>query len=173
MADIPSVSVTEAATELRSPGTALIDVRSPGEFRGVHAQGSINIPLDSISIDQVQRATDGASRIFVICQGGTRSLSACQKLTASGMSHLTNVTGGTNAWVQAQLPTQKGKGVISIERQVRIGAGLLVFTGVLLGAFFHPYWLILPGFVGAGLAFAGITDFCGMGLVLARMPWNK
>jgi hypothetical protein len=31
----------------------------------------------------------------------------------------------------------------------------------------------LSAFVGAGLVFAGITDFCGMGLLLARMPWNK
>ncbi len=26
--------------------------------------------------------------------------------------------------------------------------------------------------VGAGLLFSGITDTCGMGLILARMPWN-
>lgn len=100
-------------------------------------------------------------------------MAACEKLTAAGVDQLTNVTGGTNAWIEAQLPVDEGKGVISIERQVRIGAGMFVFIGVLLGAFVNPLWLILPGFAGAGLAFAGITDFCGMGLVLAKMPWNK
>jgi hypothetical protein len=62
---------------------------------------------------------------------------------------------------------------MSLERQVRIAAGALVLTGVLLGAFVHPYWLGLAGFVGAGLVFAGVTDTCGMGLLLARMPWNS
>jgi hypothetical protein len=63
--------------------------------------------------------------------------------------------------------------VISLERQVRIAAGTLVATGTLLGAFVSPWWLILPGFVGGGLIFAGVTDFCGMAMLLARMPWNK
>ncbi|MEM1158302.1 MAG: rhodanese-like domain-containing protein [Verrucomicrobiota bacterium] len=170
---IPSVTVAEAAAVLNSPSTALIDVRTPGEFRGEHAEGAINLPLDSISAEEVQRATDGASHVYVICQSGKRSLSACEKLAAAGMAHLTNVQGGTNAWTDAQLPVKKGQGVISIERQVRIGAGLLVFTGVLLGFYVHPLWLILPGFAGAGLTFAGITDFCGMGLILAKMPWNR
>ncbi len=31
----------------------------------------------------------------------------------------------------------------------------------------------LQFFVGAGLVFAGITDTCGMGMMLARMPWNR
>jgi hypothetical protein len=28
-------------------------------------------------------------------------------------------------------------------------------------------------FVGAGFTLAGITDTCGMGMLLARMPWNQ
>ena len=35
------------------------------------------------------------------------------------------------------------------------------------------YFFILSGFVGGGLVFAGVTDFCGMGLLLAKLPWNK
>jgi len=173
MLNIPSISVNEAANQLESPCNALVHVRSPGEFRAEHAEGAINLPLSSITAEKIERATDGASQVFVICQGGSRSLSACEKLAASGVKHLTNVEGGTSAWVEAALPVKKGKGVISIERQVRIGAGILVFAGVLLGTFVHPLWLILPGFVGAGLIFAGATGFCGMGLVLAQMPWNK
>ena len=55
---------------------------------------------------------------------------------------------------------------------MRIAAGLLVLTGVGLG-FVHPGFFGLAGFVGAGLVFAGITDTCGMGMILARMPWNQ
>ena len=83
------------------------------------------------------------------------------------------VAGGTSAWESAGLPVNKGKGVISLERQVRIGAGLLVLAGVALGHFVHPGFYGLSAFVGAGLTFAGITDFCGMGLILAKMPWNN
>lgn len=67
----------------------------------------------------------------------------------------------------------KDKAVISLERQVRIAAGSLVLLGVLAGAFIQPAFLILSGFVGAGLIFAGVTDWCGMGLLIARMPWNR
>ncbi len=62
--------------------------------------------------------------------------------------------------------------VISLERQVRIVAGSLVLIGVLLGWFVHRGFFGLSAFVGAGLVFAGITDFCGMGLLLAKLPWN-
>jgi hypothetical protein len=37
----------------------------------------------------------------------------------------------------------------------------------------HPYCAGLAAFVGAGLVFAGVTDTCGMAMVLARMPWNQ
>ena len=56
---------------------------------------------------------------------------------------------------------------------VAIAAGLLVLLGVLLGFLAHPALFGLSAFVGAGLVFAGITDFCGMGLLLAKMPWNR
>ena len=78
------------------------------------------------------------------------------------------------AWVDAGLPVNRGQvKVISLERQVRIVAGSLVFIGVLLGWFVHPAFVWLSGFVGAGLVFAGVTDFCGMGLLLAKAPWNQ
>jgi hypothetical protein len=71
------------------------------------------------------------------------------------------------------LTVVRGKKAISLERQVRIAAGLLVLVGAALGAFIHPAWIGLAAFVGAGLVFAGVTDTCGMGLLLARMPWNR
>ena len=83
------------------------------------------------------------------------------------------VEGGTKAWEAAGLPVVRGKGVISIERQVRIGAGAFVLLGLGLGIWVAPIWFILSAFVGAGLIFAGISDWCGMGLLLAKMPWNQ
>ncbi|MCW5559341.1 MAG: DUF2892 domain-containing protein, partial [Verrucomicrobiae bacterium] len=77
-------------------------------------------------------------------------------------------------WEAAGLPVLRGTSrVISLERQVRIAAGTLVVTGTALGYFVHPGFYGLAAFVGAGLVFAGITDFCGMGLLLAKLPWNS
>jgi rhodanese-related sulfurtransferase len=84
-----------------------------------------------------------------------------------------NVEGGTLAWEAAGLPVVRGQKVISLERQVRIVAGFLVLVGALLAMTVHPYFAGLSAFVGAGLMFAGITDTCGMGMLLARMPWNQ
>lgn len=84
------------------------------------------------------------------------------------------VEGGTLAWEAAGFPVERGESrVISLERQVRIGAGALVVSGVLLARFVHPAFLWLSGFVGAGLVFAGVTDTCGMGMLLAKAPWNQ
>ena len=63
--------------------------------------------------------------------------------------------------------------MISLERQVRIAAGLLVLIGLLFAHFVNHWFIGLSAFVGAGLVFAGITDFCGMGLLLAKLPWNQ
>ena len=81
--------------------------------------------------------------------------------------------GGTSAWQSAGLPVVKGKQVMSLERQVRIAAGALVVLGAVIGHFVHPGGFALSAFVGAGLVFAGITDTCGMGMLIARMPWNR
>jgi hypothetical protein len=75
--------------------------------------------------------------------------------------------------VEAELPVVRGQKAISLERQVRIAAGSIVLIGALLSYFAHPYWSALPALVGAGLIFTGITDACGMGMLLARIPWNQ
>ena len=93
--------------------------------------------------------------------------------TTAGVENLFSVEGGTLAWEKAGLPVVRGREVISLERQVRIAAGLLVVLGVMLGWLVHPGFLALSAFVGAGLVFAGLTDTCGMGLMLAKMPWNR
>lgn len=152
----------------------LIDVRTPVEFREVHVDFARNIPLD-----QLHSATLTAGRnelgppLYVICRSGARGKQACEKLHAKGYTNVVNVEGGTQSWDQAGLPVVRGQKVMSLERQVRIAAGLMVVTGAALGYFVHPAWIGLAAFVGAGLTFAGITDTCGMGMILAKMPWNQ
>ena len=119
-------------------------------------------------------ARDGTkdTRVYLICRSGSRGRQACEKFLAAGYDNVVNVEGGTLEWERAGLPVVRGRKTVSLERQVRIAAGLLVVMGTGLGAFVHPGFLALSAFVGAGLVFAGITDTCGMGMLLARMPWN-
>lgn len=154
----------------------VIDVRSPGEFAAVHMQGAVNIPLDECNPQRVEDAVKErhAEHVYLICQSGSRATMASEKLRDCSLADkLSIVEGGTTAWQEAGGEVIKGKGVISIERQVRIGAGFLVALGVALGYWVHPGFLGISAFVGVGLIFAGVTDFCGMGLMLAKMPWNK
>lgn len=152
----------------------LIDVRTPAEFGEIHVDFARNLPLDSLDpaalIQGRQGRADGP--LFFICRSGGRSKQACEKLTAAGYANVVSVEGGTTAWAEAGLPVVRGKKAVSLERQVRIAAGSLVVLGAAL-SYFHPAFVALSGLVGAGLIFAGVTDTCGLGLLLARMPWNR
>ena len=164
-----------AARQARGEVSELIDVRTPVEFREVHVSFARNVPLDRLDPKSLMNARNGASQqpLYVICRSGNRANQACEKFVAAGFSNIVNVAGGTLAWEQAGLPVTRGQKSISLERQVRIAIGLLVLIGSALTQFAHPYWLGLPVFMGAGLIFSGITDFCGLALILARMPWNQ
>jgi rhodanese-related sulfurtransferase len=163
---------------LRRGGKAidLIDVRTPAEHGEIHAEGARNLPLDRLDPAALIASRDGkgGEPLYFICRSGSRANQACERVAAAGFRDVINVEGGTVAWEQAGLPVVRGeRKVISLERQVRIAAGSLVVLGTALGAFAHPYFLGLPAFVGAGLVFAGVTDTCGMAMMLGRMPWNQ
>jgi rhodanese-related sulfurtransferase len=171
-----SATITpQALSRLRACGekVELIDVRSPVEFREVHVDFARNLPLDRLDPQAIKAERNGhTGPLYVICKSGGRGKQACEKLVAAGLN-VVNVEGGTSAWDAAGLPVVRGQKAISLERQVRIAAGSLVLVGSALGFFVHPYLIGIAAFIGAGLVFAGISDTCGMGMVLARMPWNQ
>jgi len=153
----------------------LIDVRTPAEYREVHIDFARLVPLESLDPKAVMasRSSRGDEPVYVVCRSGSRAKRACELMLAGGCGKVASVEGGTLAWEQAGLPVVRGKKAVSLERQVRIAAGSLVLIGSLLGAFVHPAFIGVAAFVGAGLIFAGVTDRCGMALLLARMPWNQ
>jgi rhodanese-related sulfurtransferase len=153
----------------------LIDVRTPVEFREVHVESARNVPLDRLDPAALVQSRSGSTDepLYVLCRSGSRGQQACERFLQAGFANVVNVEGGTLACVEAGLPVVRGKKAMSLERQVRIAAGLLVLLGTLLGWLVHPAFVGLSAFVGAGLVFAGITDTCGMGMLLARMPWNQ
>ena len=160
----------EEVHALRTSGPiALVDVRTPAEYRDVHAEGALLMPLDDFD----PKGLDPAKPVYLICEAGTRAAKAAEKLRAAGFKDAIVVDGGTKRWVDAGLPVVRGRKSMSIFRQVRIVAGVLVLAGLGLGGFVHPAGYGLSAFIAAGLVFSGITDSCGMGWCLAKMPWNK
>jgi rhodanese-related sulfurtransferase len=164
----------EASAVVASGSGILVDVRTPAEFGEVHAPGAQLVPLDVLDRPAVEAAR-GANTgpVYLLCASGIRATKAAEKLRNAGLDEVVVVEGGTNAWVAAGLPVIRGRKTISIERQVRIGAGSFVLTGTALGRFVHPGFYLLATFVGAGLVFAGVTDICGLAIVLAKAPWNR
>jgi rhodanese-related sulfurtransferase len=154
------------------PSLPVIDVRTPVEFAEVRVSQARNIPLDELKPGSLQLPKD--QPVYLLCRSGQRATKAAEKFAKEGFTQPVIVEGGTLAWIGANLPVTRSAGkVISLERQVRIVAGSLVFFGVALGWFVHRGFYGLSAFVGAGLVFAGVTDFCGMGLLIAKLPWNK
>ncbi|MEQ8786814.1 MAG: rhodanese-like domain-containing protein [Pirellulaceae bacterium] len=173
---ISSISPAELGA-LRESGSELdlIDVRTPVEFREIHLSWARNVPLDQLDPQAVMKARNGSAEqtLYVVCRSGSRGRQACERFIKAGFTNVVNIEGGTQACAQAGLDVVRGKKVMSLERQVRVAAGSLILLSAALGWLVHPGFYGLAAFVGAGLVFAGITDTCGMGLMLARMPWNR
>ena len=163
-----TITASELSRRCETDPVTLLDVRTPAEFQEVHIPQAKNLPLDKLD----PAGLDVSSPLLVICRSGGRGQKACEKLRAAGLT-VSNVEGGTLAWEQAGFPVVRGRKTMSLERQVRILAGGLACAGAILALAVHPWFAGLPAFIGAGLVFAGVTDTCGMGMVLARMPWNQ
>lgn len=166
------IEVSQLSALSEQTGKAqLVDVRSAGEFAAGHVPGSANIPLEEIE----QRIGDLNSEqaLVLICKGGTRAGIAAD-LLKDKRGNLAVLQGGTDAWAKAGFPlVVSTKSRWALERQVRLAAGLLVLSSVVVSLTVYPPMVSLAGLVGLGLTGAGLTDFCPMGILLAKMPWNR
>jgi NADPH-dependent 2,4-dienoyl-CoA reductase/sulfur reductase-like enzyme/rhodanese-related sulfurtransferase len=171
----PGVAPLELAQRLASGQADVVDVRTGAEFRASHVRGSRHVPLDDFDVARVLagRRADADGPTLLVCRSGSRARMAAQRLRAAGVACAV-VEGGVDACAAAGLDLE-GEGrssVWPIERQVRLVAGLLILLGAGIGLL-HPIGWGLAAFVGAGLTFAGATDFCGMALLLGRCRWNR
>lgn len=148
----------------------LIDVRTPGEFESAHIRGSYNVPLDVLPEHAREIAADGHTAFVLVCQSGARARKAEEALRQSGLARPHVLDGGMNGWLAAKKPARFDPKRISLERQVRIIARSFSATGRALAV--NPWFAGLPLLVGSGLVFAGVTDTCGMAMVLSRLPFN-
>lgn len=166
------LSPKEAKALIDRGEAVLIDVREPMEHARERIEGARLIPLGTLCPDAI--GDTGPCRVILHCNTGNRSGQGVKKLLEEHGMHVSHVEGGLAGWKQAGLPTVVNrKAPLPIMRQVQMVAGGLVLTGVALGALVSPWFYALSGFVGAGLFFAGATGWCGMAMLLARMPWNR
>jgi len=152
----------------------LIDVRTPVEYEEMHIAGARLMPLDKLDPQAVRSASAGSEACVLICRSGKRAEQAHQKLHAAGCENLVILDGGVTAWESAGLPLQRTeRKVLPLMRQVQLIIGLLALTGSILALTVHKNFAILPAFLGAGLTMAGSTGWCGLAILLSKMPWNK
>ena len=150
----------------------LVDVRESGEYATEHIVGSISIPLSTFDENLIENTGD--KPLVICCQSGMRSSRASQKLLENGYDRVMQLKGGLLSWKAAGLKTQLNRNApISLFRQVQIVAGSLVALGTGLGIVVSPWFLLLSGFVGCGLVFAGVTNTCAMGMLLMKLPYNQ
>lgn len=173
------ITVTEFLS-LRDKGVRsnIIDVRTPAETQTEYLEGSEHLPLQDISLQSFnslleENKWDKQSSVYFLCGTGIRAKKAIELLASSTEYPLVIIKGGISELKNQGLALKQGESsVISLERQVRITAGLFVLTGVILGTFVQPAYYGISAFVGLGLIFAGLTDSCAMGTILAKSPWN-
>lgn len=157
-------------TKKNNPTVKFVDVRTVGEYKASHIDGVQNIPLDQLEPYHEEFAN--AEEIYIQCASGNRSSQAVKKLHNS-TAQIYDFCGGLSEWKSLKYPVIEGKGVIAIIRQVIIAAGSLVLVGVILNALGLAWGIYISGFVGAGLLFAGVSGWCGMTMLLGKMPWNQ
>jgi rhodanese-related sulfurtransferase len=157
--------------ESEAASVCFIDVRSEDEFKSGHLPGATCVPLDRIESGAAEIPRD--KLVILNCQGGIRSAKAFKLLQKRGYGNLAELEGGFSAWAALGFPVNRTRAALPIMRQVLLTAGTLVVTGSLLALVVNVKFLFLPLFVGAGLTFAGATGWCGMAMLLEKMPWNK
>ncbi len=151
--------------------TTIVDVREPDEYARERIEGTVLVPLSRFDFTRLPGTPD--SSLVFLCRTGRRSAEAAARAAAAGWTCVYTLKGGIEAWKSAGLPVIRTRAPISIMRQVQIVVGAGVLAGSLLAWLVSPWFLLLTGFFGAGLIFAGTTGMCGMAAVLSAMPWNR
>lgn len=166
---------TPALRELLATGTGprLIDVRTPAEFEAAHIPGAYNVPLDLLREHRAELRTHLDDQVVLVCRSGARATQAGNDLAAAGLPNIRILSGGMVAWeASADAPVKRGRPRWDLERQVRLVVGTIVLISVLVSLLL-PAAVWIAAAVGAGLALAALTNTCAMGMLLAKLPYNR
>lgn len=150
----------------------IIDVRTPGEFETIHIAGAYNVPLDLLREhrDEIRAHLD--EHVVLVCHSGQRAAQAEQTLRAAGLANVHILDGGMSAWEAHGYLVNRGAKRWDLQRQVRFVAGTIVALSILAS-------IVVPGLkwvafvMGAGLSITAVTNTCLMGMLLAKLPYNR
>lgn len=153
-------------------GALLVDIRSADEYAREHIAHAHHIPMERFA--EGAGALQDAKAVIFHCRSGNRTQMNAHVLSACVPCETYVLEGGLDAWKKAGLPVVVDTAQpLELQRQVQIAAGSMIVLGTALGATVAPWFLMIPGFVGAGLVFAGVSGFCGLARLLMKMPWNQ
>lgn len=162
------ISVQEAQ-QLFTEGAVFVDIRDADEFSQEYIQGARNI-----GVDQLNQHNAAGQKVIFYCLSGMRTKSQQSQLGNLLCEEAFLLEGGLRAWKANGLATiASAHKTLPLQQQVQVTAGLLILLSLLFGYFVHPAFLLVTFFVGLGFTFAGLTGFCGMAVLLMKMPWNK
>lgn len=131
------------------------------------------MPTSALVCTSFPEACDGR-QYLVLCRSGGRAGNVAKQLQDMGRADVFAIEGGLTGWKAQGLPTvANASAPMPLMRQVMIVAGSMVAGFTALGVWVNPLFLAGAGFVGLGLAFAGISGICPMAKVLGAMPWNQ
>ena len=82
----------------------LLDVRDRVDWLSRHIQGSVNVPLTSLTALQRELPKDLDTRIVTMCGDGHRGALAVAVLRTLGYTNVRTLSGGINAWVNDGYP---------------------------------------------------------------------
>lgn len=151
--------------------SVIINVCTPAEYTEEHIANSLSIPLDQLP--QRIKELKQYKHIYVHCRSGKRSLQASEILSGQLRADIYNVEGGLLNWKENGFATKINTNRLPIIRQVFIAAAVLLWLGLAGFYFMTPWALLLIAGVATGLLISGLTGWCGMAVLLAKMPWNK
>ena len=150
----------------------ILDVRTPGEFEGVHIAGAYNVPLDLLREHSDEIRTHLDDHVVLVCRSGQRAAQAEQTLHDTGLTNVHILDGGMNSWEGNGFSVKRGSQRWDLDRQVRLVAGAIVALSILASIFVPGFkWVAL--FIGSGLVFAAVSNTCMMGMLLAKLPYNR
>lgn len=175
MANINNIDSKTLNEWLQNDEVTLIDVREAVEYKICSIPNSRHLPLSEVTIDKAHLPQHKNKKLVFHCKSGKRSAMACQKLATEGIDFdIWTLEGGIDAWKGQNLPTISLKKILPLERQVQMTISILILSGLSLHFMTeNPVFLILPLIAGLGLLNAGITGWCGLARLMAKMPWNK
>jgi len=171
MTQINQITPQDVASGLSADQITLIDIREADEYAREHIKGALHLPLSALTKGDID--LEIGKQVVFHCRSGNRTEVNCAQLDAHVEGEALIMTGGLDAWKTANLPIIADKSApMEINRQVQITAGLLTLIGIVLGFLIHPGLFALSAFIGAGLAYSGLSGTCAMANAMMHMPWN-